>query len=95
MTELELTAPPAPVPCPDCRASAAAAHHGFRHGCKGCTARSVSRSQEFALARRADRRTGAGEALRDQYRVLLEITGITHDEALAAWRVDAINRAEA
>lgn len=81
--------------CPDCTAAAQARHHGFRAGCRGCCARSISRSPQFFAARKVG--GVAGNETR-AYRLLLEQIGglltpaVTHEDVKAASAADAISR---
>lgn len=69
--------------CEDCALCAKKPWHGFSNGCRGCVARSVARSPEYAIARREGRQTAA-------YRALLQRLGVTHEEARAAAKGDLI-----
>jgi hypothetical protein len=70
--------------CFECVAAAAGVHHGFRFGCAGCDARTVSRSQAFAAARSDGRLTS-------EYLALLGALKVTHEQAKAAHAADAIH----
>lgn len=73
----------AQLDCEDCTLAAAQLHHGFRAGCAGCAARSAARSQHFAQAR--ERGTQSWE-----YRELLRVLGVTHEQVKAAYTSDAM-----
>jgi hypothetical protein len=79
------------VTCPACTAAAASPSHSFNANCRGCCARSISRSPQFFESRKQGAQTRA-------YRTLLEQIGglvqppVTHAEVRAAFSVDAANR---
>ena len=67
--------------CPDCTESARQLWHGFRAGCKGCEARSLSRSPQFFAARLRG-------MLTEDYRRALSTAGLKHEEVKAAAMTD-------
>jgi 3-methyladenine DNA glycosylase Mpg len=70
--------------CTDCTAAAEKMWHGFQASCRGCAARAVARSPEFALCRKHG-------VLTKGYGSLCEALGITHEAVKAAAAVDKIN----
>lgn len=81
--------------CKDCDTAAARLWHGVTATCRGCWARSVSRSQAFKEARDADPDDPEREAKRDAYRQRLQALSLTHQEVLAAAEADALHRNKA
>jgi len=71
--------------CPHCTRAANALWHGFDEACKGCRARSVSRSQPCHFSRRARRRESP-------YLALVADAKIEHEDVKHAETVDAIRR---
>ena len=72
--------------CIDCMSAATGVHHGFTNGCRGCAARSAARGFDFARVR------SAGVLDRD-YRVLLDLLSLTHDDVKQAAEADALGGA--
>jgi hypothetical protein len=78
--------------CPACHAAAAGPAFVFYTQCRGCTARTIARSQTFWQARQAND-SNAPETLR--YREMLAQVGggfvpsIAHSEVMAAFKSDA------
>lgn len=70
-------------PCPDCVKATLGPWHGFTGGCKGCAARALSRSPDFARVRKAG-------MLDRAYRAALELYGVTHEQAREAAKTDAL-----
>lgn len=68
--------------CPDCQLASERMHHGYRSGCKGCAARAVARGPDFFRCRTAGKQD-------QKYRQLLAAVGVTHEEAMAAAKLDA------
>lgn len=64
--------------CTHCAAAAQGTHFAFKAGCVGCVAREISRGPHFHRCRTA------GKQDRD-YRELLAIKGVTHEQVLAAF----------
>jgi len=73
----------AQLECEDCMLAAAQLHHGFRSGCAGCAARSAARSQHFFRAHQTGRQTW-------EYRELLRLLGVTHEQVRAAHASDVM-----
>lgn len=67
------------------RLAAGEFHHAIRSDCRGCAARSAARSPFFAESR-------AAREWSEDYRTLIDRLGVTHDEVLAAARVDRLAR---
>ena len=74
--------------CTECLSAAARPHHGFRANCRGCCARSLSRSPHFA-------RVKAAGTLDRAYRGMLAQFGLEHASVKAAYEADALNREQA
>lgn len=74
--------------CADCDAASTKLWHGFTNGCRGCDARAVARSPEFSASRRSGKISPA-------YSTMLGITGVTHEQAKAAWEADFLSRKSA
>ena len=68
--------------CQDCQLATERLHHGYRSGCKGCTARAVARGPDFFRCRKAGKQD-------QKYRQLLASVGVTHEDATAAAKIDA------
>jgi len=71
--------------CPHCTRAANALWHEFDTACKGCRARSVSRSQACFQSRRARRRESP-------YLLLVEDNKLEHEDVKHAETVDYIRR---
>lgn len=67
--------------CSACERAATRVSHEFQAGCRGCCARSIGRSPQFAAARKAG-------IVDHQYRRLLDQFGLTHDQVKAAVAAD-------
>jgi hypothetical protein len=83
--------------CPACTAATESASYLFYAGCRGCTARTIARSQTFWQARQAND-SNAPETLR--YREMLAQVGggfvpaVAHSEVMAAFKSDAAQKQE-
>jgi hypothetical protein len=83
--------------CPACTAATEAPAFVFYAGCRGCTARTIARSQTFWQARQAND-SNAPETLR--YREMLAQVGgghippLAHSEVMAAFKSDAAQKQE-
>lgn len=71
--------------CSDCSRAAAGPWHGYKNGCRACTARAFARSPVFGIELAKSIRDGAPTDLHMQQ---LERSGVTHEEAVAASRSD-------
>jgi hypothetical protein len=83
--------------CPACTAATEGSSYLFYAGCRGCTARTIARSQTFWQARQAND-SNAPETLR--YREMLAAVGggftppIAHSEVMVAFKSDAAQKQE-
>jgi hypothetical protein len=68
-------------PCPACIEASLRPSWLFRKDCKGCEARALARGPDFHRCRVAGRQD-------KPYRELLARVGLTHDEVVAAAKVD-------
>jgi hypothetical protein len=69
--------------CEDCTKAAEGLHHGFTSTCRGCWARTVARSPDFARVR-------AAQWVDREYLALLARFGLTHNEVKAAAETDKL-----
>lgn len=69
--------------CPDCQSATERLHHGFQATCRGCWARMVARSPDFARVRLA-------QWVDKPYLALLARFGLTHNEVKAEFERDAL-----
>lgn len=67
--------------CPHCTAAARGPHFAFQASCRGCVAREISRGPHFHRCRVAGKQDR-------EYRELLALKGLTHEEVVAASRVE-------
>jgi hypothetical protein len=73
------------VMCPDCTKATEGLHHGFTSNCRGCWARTVARSPDFARVR-------AAQWVDKPYLALIGRFGVTHNEVKAAADADAMSK---
>ena len=72
--------------CADCTTAAKRSHWGFTAGCRGCCARSASRTPHWRRVR------DNGMQPDRQYRLLLDHFGLTHDEVRVAASLDRLEQ---
>jgi hypothetical protein len=71
--------------CEDCKHASLEPWHGFTANCRGCWARTVARSPDFARVR-------AAQWVDRDYLALLARFGLTHNEVKAAAEVDFMSK---